>query len=699
MQRRGLPLRPTLLTVVVLLILAAAGAVGLLAYRSSKNIVSELWDGYAEQIAQNTMHRTLRYFEPAPPYVEMTQNEVEDGRLSLTLTTPEGQENFDLLDHFDAALSSHPEFTWASFGDRDGTYVSARRLPSGQHQGLVRRVRPEGGTLIYTYQRTPSRDWRLVGEPTRGDYDPRTRPWYKKASESESGQWVEPFLFATTGVPGFMYVKAQRDGSGQVLGVWAVEHEVSHLSHFLEQMKVGQSGQVYVVTHAGLVVGHPGGLTTAQDAQGKPAVAVAQDHPDAMLAAAWAGLSKAKSPGAASFENGPYLVMAQQFPAETSIDWQVLVVVPKDDFFSDVHSQAIVTLVVGIIAAFLAALLGALFASRVSSNLRRIAGQLDKIGHFELDASGPAVGNSVVREVNEMRDTAERMRISLRSFGKFVPKELVRELLLSGAEAELGGKRATLTVLFSDIVGFTSVAESLAPDTLVELLGEYLELMSNTIRAQEGTVDKYIGDAIMAFWGAPRPLEDHALRACQAALEMQRKLDVLNARWAARGVPEFATRIGINTGTVVVGNIGSPERLNYTVIGDPVNVASRLEALAKLYGARILIGEETAQLVAEAMTTRKLDWVAVKGKEKAVAIYELLEDDMGESTRRAHQDYAKGLVAYQGRDFEVALEAFEACSTALGGDAAAELMAERCRAFAQDMPPEDWKGATIMTQK
>jgi adenylate cyclase len=684
---------------VVLLILSAAGAVGFLAYRSSKNIVADLWDGYADQITQNTMHRTLRYFEPAPPYVEMTQKQVEDGRLSLSLVTEAGEDNFDLLDHFDAALSSHPEFTWASYGDENGTYVSARRLPSGKHQGLVRRVRPEGGTIIHTYERTASRDWRLLGEPTTGDYDPRVRPWYKQASASESGQWVEPFLFATTGVPGFMYVKAQRDASGNVLGVWAVEHEVSHLSQFLSKVEVGKRGQVYVVTNSGLVVGHPGGLTTREDAEGTPAVAVAQDHADGMLATAWAGLAKTEDPAHASFTTGPYLVMAQQFPPETSIDWQVLVVVPEDDFFSDVRSQAIVTLVVGTIAAILAALLGALFASRVSGNLRRIAGQLDRIGQFDLDSSGPEVRDSVVREVNEMRDTADRMKNSLRSFGKFVPKDVVRELLLSGAEAELGGKRAELTVLFSDIVGFTTVAESLDPDTLVELLGEYLELMSNAIREQGGTVDKYIGDAIMAFWGAPRLMEDHALGACRAALEMQRKLDILNARWAERGTPEFATRIGINTGNVVVGNIGSPDRLNYTVMGDPVNLASRLEALAKLYGARILVGEETALLVADSMNLRKLDWVAVKGKEKAVAIYELLENDAGETTKRAHQDYADGLVAYLDRDFGKALEAFESCSQTLGGDAAAELMSARCRAFAKDMPPEDWSGATVMTHK
>ncbi len=698
MRSQGLPLRPTLLTVVVVLILMAAGSVGFLAYRSSRNIVSQLWSGFAEQIAQNTMHRTLRYFEPAPPYVQMSERQVEDGRLSLA-SDGEGGLPVDLLDHFDAALSAHPEFSWASFGAADGTYVTARRLPSGEHRGLVRRIDTSGKTLMYEYQRVASGKWTPLGEPTVGDYDPRKRPWYQQAVAQQEGLWIEPFLFATTQVPGFMYVKAQRDASGAVQGVWAVEQEVSHLSGFLKDLVVGKTGQVYVVTKGGLVVGHPGGQTTASDDAGKTVVATAEGHTDRMLSKAWAGLAKQSGVGA-SFTSGPYLVMASPFPAETSIDWQVLVVVPENDFFSDVRSQAMVTVAVGVIAAILAALLGAIFASRVSGNMRLIAAHLDRIGQFQLDEERLELSDSLVREINEMRDTTERMKSSLRSFGKFVPQEVVRELLLSGAEAELGGEQANLTILFSDIAGFTTVAEALDVDDLVKLLGEYLEVMSGAIREQGGTVDKYIGDAIMAFWGAPKPQEDHAIGACRAAVVMQARLGELQARWRERGAPQFATRIGINTGDVVVGNMGAPDRLNYTVIGDPVNLAARLESLGKLYGVSILVGEDTAKLVSDSVSLRKLDWVAVRGKKQSVAIYELLVDSEDDTKREAaHEHYAQGLLAYRKRDFTSAANAFERCRKELGEDQASVLMIERCGEYSQEPPPEDWDGATVMTRK
>ncbi len=697
MRSQGLPLRPTLLTVVVLLILMAAGSVGYLAYQSSRSIVSQLWSGFAGQIAQNTMHRTLRYFEPAPPYVQMTERQVEDGRLSLATGDPQALP-IELLDHFDAALSAHPEFSWASFGAADGTYVTVRRLASGDHRGLVRRIDAAGKTLMYEYQRVASGQWKALGQPTIGDYDPRTRPWYQRAISQEEGLWIEPFLFATTKVPGFMYVKAQRDATGKVQGVWAVEHEVSHLSGFLKGLVVGKKGQVYVVSKSGLVVGHPGGETTTKNEAGETVVATASGHSDRMLSTAWSGLAK-QSTKDASFQSGPYLVMAASFPTETKIDWQVLVVVPKADFFSDVRSQAIVTLIVGLIAVIVAALLGALFASRVSENLRRIAAHLDRIGQFELGDDRLELHDSLVREVNEMRDTTERMKSSLRSFGKFVPKDVVRELLLSGTEAELGGERANLSILFSDIAGFTTVAEALDVDDLVELLGEYLEVMSAAIREQGGTVDKYIGDAIMAFWGAPKQVEDHALQACQAAIAMQARLDELQTRWRERGAPEFATRIGINTGDVVVGNMGAPDRLNYTVIGDPVNLAARLESLGKLYGVSILIGEDTAKAICDTMLLRKLDWVTVRGKKQSVAIYELIASNDNANRQAAHLHYAEGLSAYRNREFGTAAEEFQRCSEELGGDTASELMIKRCHEFAEDPPPEDWDGTTMMTRK
>src|SRR6185437_1039257 len=179
----------------------------------------------------------------------------------------------------------------------------------------------------------------------------------------------------------------------------------------------------------------------------------------------------------------------------------------------------------------------------------------------------------------------------LRSFGAYVPRDLVRAVLASGERAELGGKTKELTIFFSDLAGFTTLSETLAPEALVELLGGYFDEMTRVIQSHGGTIDKFIGDAIMAFWNAPGDEPDHAARACQAALDCQAKLDAM--RRADARLAGLQARIGLATGSVLVGNIGASDRMNYTVMGDTVNLASRLEGLNKAYGTPIMIAETT----------------------------------------------------------------------------------------------------------
>ncbi|MCA9670751.1 MAG: hypothetical protein KC503_34380 [Myxococcales bacterium] len=715
----GLPLRPTLLSVVVMLILGGAGGVGFIAYSSSRGIVDKLWNDLARQLVTATTQRTLRYFAPARPYIELTRRQAETRRLLVgpfdAETEPRG-----LLDYFRAAIEANPNFTWASFGGVDGTYVAAYRRKGGAIRAVWRTARAGKPTIMRVLAPDAHHGWRIVRRYD-GSYTPVGRPWFAKARAQKDGRgvWVEPFVFATVKQPGFMYAwayhpkqhagdfdpraakraAASQPAHRQTAGVFAVEYEMSELSTFLSTLRVGKSGRVFVVTDKGEVVGHPQGQTTEKHG-GKLRVARAATHPDEMLRSAWTALRRRKNKLGDTFAVGRYLAMAHAFPPDTGIDWRVLVVVPESDFFGELRAQALQTLLIALAAAALAIVLGAVFSNRVSSALRVIADDLERIGRFELEGRAlEQKQESFVREINEMRQTTLKMKRSLRSFGKYVPKELVRELIVSGAEAELGGRKAELTVLFSDIAGFTTVAEKLEPDVLVELLGEYLEAMSAAIRECGGTVDKYIGDAIMAFWGAPRDSEAHALSACRGALAMRRRLREKQALWDARALPRFDTRIGINTGEMLVGNFGAPDRLNYTVIGDPVNLASRLEALNKQYGTQIIIGERTAKLVGEAFVLRPLDFVAVKGKDDAVRVFELVGEtgQVDDETLAAVEAYSDALEHYRARRFAEAHAALEPLADA--GDAAARQLVARCQAYEVAPPPDDWDGRTTMTSK
>ena len=261
-------------------------------------------------------------------------------------------------------------------------------------------------------------------------------------------------------------------------------------------------------------------------------------------------------------------------------------------------------------------------AVRIARPLRTIADDLLQVAQFRL-APHPSP-QSFVREVAVVADAVDRMKASLRSFGRYVPADLVREMLAQGQEARLGGETRCLTIHFSDIESFTTLSEHLTPTDLVRHLAEYLDCMSETIRDQQGTIDKFIGDGIMAFWNAPNAVPDHAAQACRAALRAQERLAALRPRWEAAGQPVFKARIGLHTGEVIVGNFGTEERFAYTAMGDPVNLASRLEGQNKAYGTYICASQAVRDAAGPDFEWRRLDRVAVVGRSEGTDMYELL---------------------------------------------------------------------------
>jgi adenylate cyclase len=218
----------------------------------------------------------------------------------------------------------------------------------------------------------------------------------------------------------------------------------------------------------------------------------------------------------------------------------------------------------------------------------------------------------------------ENVKYIRNTFSKFVAQDIVNELLANPDALKLGGEKKEITVFFSDIRGFTTMSESLSPEDLVHLLNDYLSTMTDLIISYRGTIDKYMGDAIMAFWGAPIPNPDHAYYACIASLVQLEELQKLQARWAEQGYPIIDIGIGLNSGYAVVGNMGSSHRMDYTVMGDTINLGSRLEGTNKQYGTRIIISEFTYEKVKERVYARELDNIRVKGKNEPVKIYELL---------------------------------------------------------------------------
>ncbi|MEP6600751.1 MAG: adenylate/guanylate cyclase domain-containing protein, partial [Nitrospirota bacterium] len=297
--------------------------------------------------------------------------------------------------------------------------------------------------------------------------------------------------------------------------------------------------------------------------------------------------------------------------------------------------------------------------------------------------------------------TEGRQRRQLRAaFDKYMAPEVVDEIMRH-PEIKLGGEKKELTVLFSDIAGFTTISERLSPEQLVALLNEYLSVMTDIIRRHRGNVNKYLGDGIMAIFGAPLSEPMHAALACYAALDSQEALTNLRADWKSRGMPEIAARIGINTGDLVVGNMGSQTRLEYTVMGDSVNLASRLEGASKFYDTLILIGPRTYELAQSDVEAREVDLLRVKGKFEPVLVYELLarKGQLGPVKQQVLEVYTHGLHSYKSRAFEGAQRSFEAALKLDPLDGPSKVYLRRSQEFLATPPPLDWDGVYELHSK
>ena len=287
------------------------------------------------------------------------------------------------------------------------------------------------------------------------------------------------------------------------------------------------------------------------------------------------------------------------------------------------------------------------------------------------------------------------------AFARYLSPEVVAEIMDKPHLLGLGGSRREMTAFFSDLAGFTGISERLSPEELVALLNRYLSRMTRVILKWGGYLDKYEGDAIMAFWGAPAMQPDHALRACLAALEQQEEVERFRREIAKEGLPPIHVRMGVNTGPMIVGNVGSEERLNYTVMGDAVNLASRLEGANKAFGSLIMISEVTYEQVRQSVEARELDLLRVKGKNLPIRVYELLSraGELSETKASVRDRFLEGLEMYRARRFNEAEERFGAALTIDPDDGPSRIYVDRCRMFRAEPPPEDWDGVFTMTVK
>jgi adenylate cyclase len=306
----------------------------------------------------------------------------------------------------------------------------------------------------------------------------------------------------------------------------------------------------------------------------------------------------------------------------------------------------------------------------------------------------------VVSVFSDLREAKKRQFLQ-ETLTRYVTRQVVDLILEHPEDIILDGEEREASVLFCDIRGFTTFSEKMAPKELVRMLREYFSLMVEAVFSQQGTVDKFIGDCVMAIFGAPTPQDDHAERAVCTALAMRDAVEIFNERRIQEGVEPIRIGVGINTGNVVVGNIGSEQRLEYTAIGDAVNLASRLEGINKQYGSSIMISESSANRLSDEIVLRELDEVRVKGKREPVKIYEVMgrRGELPAELEQVRTGFMQAMQLYKSRAWQQALQKFQQVLEELPADTAARVYVDRCLAYKDSPPPENWDGVFEMTTK
>ncbi len=353
----------------------------------------------------------------------------------------------------------------------------------------------------------------------------------------------------------------------------------------------------------------------------------------------------------------------------------------------------------GLIVASLSIFLSIFISNKISKPILLVTKEMEEIQKFNIDNFIQT--NTRIVEIREMIFALENMKKSLRSFKKYVPSEIVSSLIKSNKEAILEVEKKDVCIFFSDIASFTSLSEKVPPETLSKMLGIYLGLVTKTILNEHGTVDKYIGDAVMAIWNAPNNVEEFNLKAATAAIQCILRLKKLNQRFEKIGLPKMETRIGLNTGESIVGNMGYRERLSYTAIGDSVNLAARLEGANKMYATSILISEVTYHAIKEKFLTRFIDIVAVKGKEKGVKIFELINSKDKATPEEVYfaEKFSDAMNLYLARKFTLSLNIFLEFRKNGKVDQALNLMIDRCLVYERNPPKQDWDGVVHLKEK
>lgn len=672
-RRVTISLRITILTALVSLLVLTVSVVLWHTYRRNAETLLEMSEMMMEQVAREVVLKTDAHLRPAAILVEATSRALAND--TAILASAEMIEAVGI-----ETLESHSHLAMFNLGDEQGNFLMVKRMADGTLATKMVDRTVEPATVTWKYRDLEGRTVRTE-RSTDVQYDPRTRPWYVGAKETGGLYWTDLYVFFTDARPGISVAHPLIAEDGTFAGVTGLDVELADLSEFVTRLRVRDEGVVLIADEAGKVIAHPDlARSTQRNDEGCGGVSAEQLGDEALTAA----FEEHERTGSNRFvmkrSGRRYIVSFTPLRGSFRADWRIVVLIPENVFLGTAKTARREAALISLAILFLAVIFAAMLARNISRPMRDLTHEAERIARLELAGDMPT--RSFIKEVWLMSQAMSAMKAGLRAFGRYVPAALVRRLIETGEEARVGGHTRELTLFFTDIAGFTTISEQMRPEDLLVHLSAHLDALSKIIAAHDGTVDKYTGDGIMAFWGAPARLPDHAVRACRAAILCQRMARQLNEKWIDEGQPALNIRIGIHTGETVVGNIGSSERLNYSALGDSVNIASRLEELNKTYATRIIVSQATYERTSAEFVYRPLDVVTVRGRKGGLRICELMDEEDYASPAEARavaEQFREAFDACIGEDWPQAAQLLERFLDEYPHDLPARVLLDRCR--------------------
>lgn len=605
------------------------------------------------------------------------------------------QEN-DIVPYLVHLLKGLPLAQGAYWASVDGSFIFARKLPNGNFsiENINRNVSPPTAVLLYTDDQHKV----IRGQWIKPLFDPRADPWFKHVQKYKEPMWSDAYLYEyDEPFVGITILSPALLDDGTFLGVFGIDVTLENLSEYLWKLKISEHAETYIIDDKAQVIAS----SYVQSKLKRNQILKIDQLDEPWLVVAY-NLYKQHKQELFHFDlNGiRYLASFKRIPILSKKGWMIVTINRSSDYTENLHK----TEVFYFIAYFITTLLGILLMSKVITRvvrpIKKLVHETENVKNFHLRKSSKI--DSHIKEVIELSESIESMKGGLRSFKRYVPAGLVRQLIRTGEGVQIGGSKKELAIFFSDITNFTTISESENSNELVKQVCDYFEGLANIILENRGTIDKYIGDSVMAFWGAPRHVKSPCLHAARAALLSIKQLAILNELWELEGKPLLHTRIGLHYGEMIVGNIGSKERINYTVVGDNVNTANRLVDVNKVYGTSILVSEPFYNRIHHKFVLRLVDHVTLKGKKTVTQLYELLAEDKSEiafDVDAYRNVFSEGFKAYQNQQWKQAISFFEQCLQIYPKDKLAPVFIHRCQHFILHPPRKNWQGIWQLKSK